>query len=88
MISIGFAAGTTATFDVPDVVIYEKRILGYDAWLETDEDVANALQAIGQFINEGKLRPHIDSVFPMDQYAEAYQRLTSRQATGAVLLRC
>ncbi|MNF45729.1 quinone oxidoreductase [Pseudomonas sp. S34] len=88
VISIGFAAGTTATFDVPDVVIYEKRILGYDAWLETDEDVANALQAIGQFINEGKLRPHIDSVFPMDQYAEAYQRLTSRQATGAVLLRC
>ncbi|MNC79978.1 hypothetical protein D3C75_1326230 [compost metagenome] len=73
---------------MPDVVIYEKRILGYDAWLETDEDVANALQAIGQFINEGKLRPHIDSVFPMDQYAEAYQRLTSRQATGAVLLRC
>lgn len=88
VISIGFAGGTTATFDVPDVVIYEKRILGYDAWLETDEDVANALQAIGQFINEGKLRPHIDSVFPLEQYAEAYERLTSRQSTGAILLHC
>ena len=77
----------TASIDVADVVIHEKRILGYDAWLETDADVAHALTAIQENIGNGALRPSIDSLFHMDQYAEAYLRLGSRQAMGTILMR-
>ncbi|WP_082511961.1 zinc-binding alcohol dehydrogenase family protein [Rhizobium sp. Root1204] len=87
VVSIGFVGGVTASINVADVVIYEKRVLGYDAWLETNEDVAVALKAIKGFINGGLLRPSIDSTFPMEQFAEAYERLLSRQATGTILLR-
>ncbi|AOA05068.1 zinc-binding alcohol dehydrogenase family protein [Pseudomonas sp. TMW 2.1634] len=87
VVSIGFAGGMTASIDVADVVIHEKRILGYDAWLETDADVAHALTAIQKNIGNGALRPSIDSLFHMDQYAEAYLRLGSRQAMGTILMR-
>ncbi|MCR8720851.1 zinc-binding alcohol dehydrogenase family protein [Pseudomonas syringae] len=86
VISIGFVGGMAATVDVADIVIYEKRVLGYDAWLETDPDVASALEWIGQRISQGALRPTIDSTYPMEQFAEAYQRLGSRQATGTILI--
>lgn len=86
VVSIGFVGGMTANIDVADVVIYEKRILGYDAWLETDADVASALESIKKHIVKGALRPSIDSIFPMDQYADAYLRLGSREATGTILM--
>ena len=87
VVCIGFAGGTAAGFDVADVVIHEKRVMGYDAWLETDADVANAFDALCRFIAAGQIRPAIDSIFPMQDYAAAYQRLASRKATGAILLR-
>lgn len=87
VVSIGFVGGMTANIDVADVVIYEKRVLGYDAWLETDADVAVAIDWIRKGITQGTLRPSIDSAFPIEQFAEAYIRLGSRLATGAILLR-
>lgn len=86
VVSIGFVGGVTATLDVADVVVHEKRVLGYDAWLETDADIAAAFDFIGQGLTEGRLRPMIDSVFPLGQFEAAYARLASRQAAGAILL--
>ena len=86
VVSIGFVGGVTASLDVADVVVHEKRVLGYDAWLETDEDVSHAFQALNRFIVEGLLKPSIDSKFPLQQYDAAYQRLASRKATGTILL--
>lgn len=86
VVSIGFVGGMTANIDVADVVIYEKRVLGYDAWLETDEDVATALSSIRQFIDQGLVRASIDSAYPLSQFADAYRRLNSRQAMGSILL--
>lgn len=87
VVSIGFAGGTTAELDLVDVVVYEKRLLGYDAHLETEDDIDHALKAIMAFVADGLLRPHIDSTFALEQFDQAYARLESRQATGTVLLR-
>ncbi|KVD46932.1 quinone oxidoreductase [Burkholderia sp. ABCPW 11] len=87
VVSIGYVGGTVAGLDLADLVVHEKRVLGYDAWLETDADVADALRVIGRFIDQGLLRPSVDSVFPLDQFESAYERLASRMATGAILLR-
>ena len=86
VVSIGFVGGTAASIDVADVVIHEKRVLGYDAWLETDADVASALTALRGFIARGLLQPVIDSAFPLPEFDAAYQRLASRQAVGTILL--
>ncbi|NWB95733.1 zinc-binding alcohol dehydrogenase family protein [Pseudomonas gingeri] len=87
VISIGFVGGMTANIDVADVVIYEKRVLGYDAWLESDADVSTTLRTIQERIAIGALRPSIDSTFSMDQFADAYARLGSREAIGTILLK-
>ncbi|MFC3902108.1 NADPH2:quinone reductase [Acinetobacter marinus] len=86
LVSIGFLGGITGSFDLPDLVIHEKQVLGYDAWMETDADVEHAFTALTQFIAEGHLKPSIDSCFPLEQYDAAYKRLASREATGTILL--
>lgn len=86
VVSIGFVGGAMASLDVADVVIQEKRVLGYDAWLETDADVEAALKSIRRFIADGLLRPSIDSTYPLEQFDAAYERLSSRKATGTILL--
>ncbi len=87
VVSIGFVGGVAASVDLPDLVVQEKRLLGYDAWLETDTDVAAAFGVLFKLAAEDVIRPSIDSAFPLAQYAEAYERLGSRKATGTVLLR-
>ncbi|WP_221796474.1 quinone oxidoreductase family protein [Oceanobacter mangrovi] len=87
LVSIGFAGGTHANIDLMDVVVFEKRILGFDAHLETDEDVMDALAELYLLAAEGKICPHIDSVYPLGQFEAAYARLESRQAMGPILLR-
>lgn len=86
LVSIGFLGGVTGSFDLPDLVIQEKQILGYDAWMETDADVEHAFKSITQFIKVGHLKPSIDSSYPLEQYDAAYRRLASREATGTILL--
>lgn len=86
VVSIGFVGGQTACFDVADLVVEEKRILGYDAWLETDEDVSTAFTALRGFIDDGQVRPQIDSRFTLADYPAAHARLASREATGSILL--
>ena len=87
VVSIGFVAGVEGKIDLPDVVIQEKRLLGYDAWMETDATVATALNVIRTLAGCGQIEPCIDSLYPLEQFDEAYKRLTSRQAKGTILLK-
>lgn len=86
-VSIGFVAGTEGKIDIPDLVVEEKRLLGYDAWLETDEDVEAATEALRAFIASGHVRPHIDSIYAVEDFSAAYERLNSRTAKGTILLK-
>lgn len=86
VVSIGFAGGFTSEIDIVDVVVYEKKLLGFDAHLETDEDVEQVFEVLKVLLEKGKIKPRIDSVFQMEAYEEAYQHLTSRQAQGTILL--
>ena len=87
VVAIGFAGGTQASIDMVDLVVHEKRLLGYDLHLETDVAVAEALGAIGDLIGRGSVRPVIDRVYAMDDVESGYRRLASREAVGAILLR-
>ncbi|WP_321893268.1 quinone oxidoreductase family protein [Paraburkholderia tropica] len=87
VVSIGFAGGVRASFDVVDLVVHEKRVLGYDAHLETDVDVQTAKAAVQRLAEAGHLCPVIDSVFQLEDFEAGYQRLASRKAIGAIVLR-
>jgi len=85
-VSIGFAGGKTAELDIVDIVVYEKKLLGFDAHLETDEDVAATFDSLKILLTTGQIKPRIDSVFPLQNHQEAYAHLMSRQAQGTILL--
>ncbi|WP_321883330.1 quinone oxidoreductase family protein [Paraburkholderia bannensis] len=87
VVSIGFAGGGRAEFDVIDLVVHEKRILGYDAHLESEADADHALTEVQRLAEAGYLRPVIDSTYTFDNFEDGYRRLASRQAMGALLLR-
>ncbi|MBO1327791.1 zinc-binding dehydrogenase [Acetobacter suratthaniensis] len=87
IVSIGFAGGAESCLDLAEIVVHEKRLLGYDAWLETDEAVSNAFSAVRSFVEKGAVRPVIDSTWTLEEFEKAYERLASRQAIGTILLK-
>lgn len=86
VVAIGFAGGTEASLDLVDLIVHEKRLLGYDLHLEADIDVARVLVEISDLITKGLLRPIIDSTYPIEAFESGYQRLASREAVGSVVL--
>lgn len=87
LVCIGFSGSTTGSFDVADLVIREKRVLGYDAHLETDEDVREVLDTLMDMAAHGLIAPRIDGCYALESFEQAYQRLDSRQASGTLLLK-
>ncbi|KAA8734815.1 zinc-binding alcohol dehydrogenase family protein [Acinetobacter qingfengensis] len=87
LVTIGFVGGHRAEIDLVDVVVNEKRIYGYDAWMETDEQVKSVFKQITPLISSGKLMPVIDSTYDLNDFDAAYERLCSRQAVGTIILK-
>jgi NADPH:quinone reductase-like Zn-dependent oxidoreductase len=48
--------------------------------------MGDALRAVLDLYREGRVRPHIDSVFPFERAADAHRRIQERRNTGKVLL--
>ena len=44
------------------------------------------LREITKFVEEGKCRPIVDSVWPLEQYEEAFRRLASGHSRGKIIL--
>lgn len=51
------------------------------------QDTAEGLAQLTQLIDDGKLKPVIDSVFPLERAREAHARVESRHKRGSVVLR-
>jgi NADPH:quinone reductase-like Zn-dependent oxidoreductase len=56
-------------------------------WDERDMLEAHCL-ALLRLYQEGKIKPHIDSVFPLSQAAEAHRRIQARENVGKIVFDC
>lgn len=45
-----------------------------------------AIAELVKLADAGKIRPHVDSVFPLEQWREAFGRMQDRQAVGKIIL--
>lgn len=86
VVCIGFSGSTEGSLDIADLVIQEKRVLGYDAHLESESDVYKVLNQLMTLAAAGAVAPRIDSRYAMSDYAQAYARLESRKAMGTILI--
>jgi NADPH2:quinone reductase len=87
VVSIGFTGGKEPSFDVVDLIVYEKSVVGYSLHAETDGAVSQALIELGALAAKGQLKPVIDSTFSIEDFERGYSRLASRKAVGSVILR-
>ncbi|POD70919.1 quinone oxidoreductase [Pseudomonas syringae group genomosp. 3] len=86
LISIGFTGGQRAEINLVDVLVNEKGMRGYTVHAESAHAVRSALQTILEMAAAEKLKPVIDSSYPMESFEEAYTRLTSREAIGSIVV--
>lgn len=90
LVTIGLMGGTKGELDLRRVLSKRIRVIGSTLRgldvLRKAAIVSSFMDRFGEALSRGKLRPIIDSVYPMDQIEEAHQRLSSGRAFGKVVL--
>jgi len=89
VIVIGFASGQVPQIPANILLVKNISVLGYywGGYLTFRPEILRHSQAelLGWYI-EGKLRPHISHILPLEGCAEAYNLLRSRKSTGKVVV--
>jgi NADPH:quinone reductase-like Zn-dependent oxidoreductase len=63
-----------------------RRRFGKKAIVALAGETPEELQDLTVMIEEGKLKPTVDQVFPMDQVVEAHRRVEAEQRQGSIVL--
>lgn len=91
LVQIGLMRGATATISLTPILLKRLTITGSTLRIRTPEEkglIAAALEReVWPLLASGRVRPIIDSTFPIDQAADAHRRLESGQVVGKVVLR-
>ncbi len=81
LVTYGRTTGSLAETDIKTIFWNQLRIIG-----STMANRKEFAEVMG-LIFEGKLNPVIDSVFPLDQASQAYQRLQDGAQSGKILIK-
>jgi len=86
---VGFAQGSIPALPLNLALLKGASLVGV-FWGEfaRREPQRNAamLGQLAQWYAEGKVRPVLDSVLPLDQLPQAFERMASRQVVGKIVL--
>ena len=89
LLVVGFAAGEIPKIPLNLTLLKGCSIVGV-FWGEftrrEPQRFAEAMQRLGQWYVEGKLKPHISKTFPLERAVEALTMMASRQVVGKVVL--
>ncbi len=80
IVAMGFMSGTEVTFDIRSLFFAQKQIRGS---LNADID---QLAVWLDRVRDGDIKPIFDSSFPLNQAAEAHERVAKNIAKGGVVL--
>ncbi len=87
---IGFASGTVPQIPANHLLVKDASALGLSLGQlrrHRPEVVQAAMTELLEWYSAGELRPHVSRVLPLEDAVEAMTLLTSRRATGKVVLR-
>lgn len=90
LVAIGLMGGPKAELDMRRLLMRRLRVIGSTLRAlpaaRKAEIVSSFLDRFGDALADGRLRPVVDSVYPMGRVAEAHARLASGEAFGKVVL--
>jgi NADPH:quinone reductase-like Zn-dependent oxidoreductase len=80
IVTCGATAGREVPLNLWPLFVKQQRLIG--SYSRDRADVETTLE----WVAAGRLKPVIDSVFPLDQTADAFAKLRSRHALGKILI--
>jgi NADPH:quinone reductase-like Zn-dependent oxidoreductase len=80
IVTCGATAGREVSINLWPIFVKQQRLIG--SYGRNRVDVDETLK----WVAEGKLKPVIDSIFPLDQTAAAFSKLRSRHVLGKVIV--
>jgi len=89
MLPIGFASGAIPSVPMNLLLLKGYSIVGvfWGAWAERHREASIAAdERIFAWIAEGKLKPHVGAVYPLEQFRKAMETVVDRTAQGRVVL--
>lgn len=89
LMPIGFAGGEIPSVPMNLPLLKNYSIVGVfsGAWSEKfPEESARASDKIMTWISEGRLRPHVGSILPLERAADAMRAIVERTAQGRIVL--
>ncbi len=90
LMPIGFTSGQIPSLPMNLPLLKNYSIVGVfaGAWAEKfPEQAVRANDTLAQLLAEGKIRPHIDRVLPLEQVKEAMRAVASRTVQGRIVLK-
>ncbi|MGW5722539.1 quinone oxidoreductase family protein [Amycolatopsis sp. NPDC003865] len=86
LVSVGYAASTRTEIDVTDLIWKNAHIHGFRFALFTTEQINAANTRLLDLVARKEITPLVDSVFPLEQAAQAQRHLAEGGPFGRVLL--
>jgi NADPH2:quinone reductase len=89
LLPIGFAGGEVPSLPMNLPLLKNYSIVGVftGAWADRFPDQSSrTADKVLQWVSEGKLRPHIDRVLPLERAAEAMSAIENRSVAGRIVL--
>jgi NADPH:quinone reductase len=90
LMPIGFTSGHIPSVPMNLLLLKNYSMVGVftGAWIEKFPDQATQMNdAIARLLDEGKLRPHVDRVLPLEQAKDAMGALADRVVQGRIVLK-
>ena len=89
LLPIGFAAGEVPQIPANHLLVKNLSVLGvyWGGYLKFRPDVVtHSLKELFHWYEQGRLKPHVSHVLPLDQAREALELLRARKSTGKVVV--
>ncbi len=80
MVVCGRTAGTRSEIDVPDLFLQHKRIIGSTMGTQRD------LETLVGLVNSGELAPEVDTTYPLEETATAFEAMQNRDTVGKLVV--
>lgn len=98
LISIGFASGSMPKIQANVLLVKNISVIGFNfgtyiGWSAVDErehyepQVRPVVEQLFQWYEQGRIRPVVGKVYPLEQFAMAQDALLGRNTTGKIVLR-
>jgi NADPH2:quinone reductase len=89
ILSIGFASGEVPQIPANHLLVKNLSVIGFywGGYLKfRPEVVTESLRTLFTWYEQGRIKPHVSHVLPLDRVGEALELLRSRRSTGKVVV--